>query len=70
LGGQNEWIDYLVILALHNLSNVGGDPGRRAVREALTSDNANVLERLNKESWKRDWITIETRQFISDILEE
>jgi len=70
LGGQNEWIDYLVILALHNLSNVGGDPGRRAVREALTSDNANVLERLNKESWKRDWITIETRRFISDILEE
>jgi len=70
LGGQNEWIDYLVILALRNLSVVGGDPGRRAVREALASDNANVPKRLNKESWKRDWMAIETRQFISDILQE
>jgi hypothetical protein len=70
LGRQDELIDYLVILALRNLSVVGGDPGRRAVREKLTSDNANVLERLNKEPWKRDWMAMETRQYISDILEE
>jgi len=66
----DEWIAYLVILALRNLSVAGGDPGRRAVREALISDNANVPERLNKESWKRDWMAMETRQYISDILQE
>jgi hypothetical protein len=66
----DEWIAYLVILALRNLSVAGGDPGRRAVREALISDNANVPERLNKESWNRDWMAMETRQYISDILEE
>lgn len=70
LGRQNEWIDYRVIAALRGLAVVGGDPGRRAVREALTVDNVDILRGLRESSWKWDWVAVEVRRLISEFLKE
>jgi len=71
LGRQDEWIDYKVIFILCKLV-VMGEPGRHAVHDALsglTPENANILRRLHEESWKRDWMAIQARPWISEILE-
>ena len=69
MGRPDDTIDFNIIETFNGLLHHTGEPGKRAVQEALMPDSIGALKMLRKASWK-EWQTHYVENWVGKILGE